>query len=373
MGKKIRYGQIILAGLLGMQAETALADADSPDPTTGQTPLFSGILAFETENDWTFQSDDPAGELSDLFNTIELVGGLNITPALSAQMHLTFEPVQDPTGNRTLLDQGLYAEELFVQYQGRQARLFAGKFNPTFGTAWDEAPGVYGVDFAEDYELAERLGLGAEVASGQTPVGILVLTGNIFTLDTSALSDSIITSRGRTNRTDGGAGNTETLDSFSITLDGANIPALPGLGYHVGYRFQQMGFGPADVADEHGFVAGLNGTMEMSAVELEWVGEVVFLDNAEGSRDQLWYYTFGAQVEFSRYNVAASFTGRPRNVFGGPNLDDRLFQVSAGVEIYNGWTLDAGYKTSVEDDVRSHTVGLLLAREFKFDIPRLRN
>ena len=370
MGQRIGIGPLLLAGMLSMQAEIAFADDHSPDPATGQMPLFSGVLAFETEDDWTYQSDDPGSELNDVFNTIELVGGLNITQAFSAQVHLTFEPVQDPTGDRFLVDQGLYVEELFVQYQGQWVRLFAGKFNPTFGTAWDLAPGVYGVDFAEDYELAERLGLGAAVASGQTPVGILVLTGSIFTLDTSSLSESIITSRGRTRRTDGGAGNTETLDSFSITLDGADIPALPGLGYHVGYRFQQMGFGPGDVADEHGFVAGLNGVIDLSAASLDWVGEVVFLDNAEGTIDQLWYYTFGAQLSFSRYNVAAAFTGRPRHVMGGPNLDDNLFQVSAGVEILNGWTLDAGYKTSVEDDVRSHTVGLLLAREFEFDIQR---
>lgn len=32
-----------------------------------------------------------------------------------------------------------------------------GKLNPGFGIAWDKAPGIYGTDLAEDYEISERI------------------------------------------------------------------------------------------------------------------------------------------------------------------------------------------------------------------------
>ncbi|GBF27058.1 hypothetical protein MnTg02_02103 [bacterium MnTg02] len=365
------WGPVALAGLLILQAGAGFADERPLDAAAPEQPaLFSGELELETENDWTFRSDDAANELNDLFNTIELTGGVNLSRAISAQVHLTYDPVLDPTGGRAFPDHGLYAEEIYGQYEGERVRLFAGKFNPAFGTAWDRAPGVYGVDFAEDYELAERLGLGGAIKIGSTRAGTLTLTGNAFALDTSKLSDSLFTSRGRTRRSDGGVSNTESLESFSVTLDGSEIPDLTDAGYHLGYRFQKRGRGPDDVADEHGLVAGLHGARQMSGAKLEWVGEVVYLDNAEGTRDELWYYTLGTAVSFAQYNLAVSYTGRPRMVEGGPDLDDRQIQVSAGVEMFDGWACDVGYKFHVEDGGDNHTVGLQLAKAFEINIPR---
>ena len=56
-------------------------------------------------------------------------------------------------------------------------------------------------------------------------------------------------------------------------------------------------------------------------------------------------------------------------VSGGSDFDDRLLQVSAGVELGNGWAADAGYKYNIEGDVDNHTAGFLLARSFSFGQP----
>ena len=79
-----------------------------------------------------------------------------------------FEPVQDPDpgDDRFLEDHGLYAEELFVNYETGHFAGYAGKFNPSFGTAWDLAPGIFGTDLAEDYEITERIGLGGALKFG---------------------------------------------------------------------------------------------------------------------------------------------------------------------------------------------------------------
>ncbi|GAB4226632.1 MAG: hypothetical protein Kow0032_04540 [Methyloligellaceae bacterium] len=338
-----------------------------PQPYAG-LDLFTGELVFETQYDNTFNSDDPASELSDRFNTIELTGGFALTRSLSTQVHFTYEPIRDPVRDRAFRDHGLYVEELFAQFERERFRVFAGKFNPSFGRAWDLAPGVYGTDLPEEYELAERVGAGAALTRSDTALGALTLTGNLFMLDTSELSDSWLEARGRTRLASGGVSNTESLDSFSITLDGTDIPGFAGLGYQVGYRHQKRGV--SEVADENGFVAALYGAKEMNGVGFEWIGEVVYLDNAEGTRDSLTYYTLGGVVTRGRYNLALSYTGKPRDVAGGADLDDKQLQLSMGVEVFDGWGFDVGYKFNETANVESHTVGFLIGRAFDLKLAR---
>ena len=49
------------------------------------------------------------------------------------------------------------------QFDTEHFSLFAGKFNPAFGLGFDLAPGIYGEDHPEDYELTERIGFGGSV------------------------------------------------------------------------------------------------------------------------------------------------------------------------------------------------------------------
>lgn len=189
---------------------------------------------FELQSDWTFAAEDEESELNDLYTTIEPFLALWVTPRVALMSGLVFEPVEEPDlgRSREFKDQGLFVETLFLTYEAERFSVYAGKINPPFGLAWDLAPGIYGVDFAEDYELTERIGGG----------GLLVLEGygshrlsaNTFFLDTSILSDSVVNTRGRTERSDGGASNTGDLSSFSVTLDGGEMPALPHLFYHLG-------------------------------------------------------------------------------------------------------------------------------------------
>ena len=73
--------------------------------------------------------------------------------------------------DRLFKDLAGYAEEIYVQYEGGPVRLFTGKFNPTFGQAWAKAPSVYGTDFAEGYQLTERIDLGGAVSAESEGLG----------------------------------------------------------------------------------------------------------------------------------------------------------------------------------------------------------
>lgn len=360
----------VLALMVGMASAPAFAKEDIDLPVLAEEgkgpfrPHMEVEAEVELQSDTTFKSDDPDNELTDTYPTISLGVGWLFTPNFSVLGSFTLEPVLDPGPgeDRFFEDVGGYVEEIFAQYETGPMRLFAGKYNPTFGQAWDKAPGLYGADFAEDYQLTERIGLG-----GAATFGSHTLTANAFFVDTTGLSESFGTQRGRTNLTDGGVGNTEELDNYSITLDGENIFDIKGLGYHIGYRHQSKeAKDNGNPSDENGFAASLFGEHEVNGLTIGWIGEYAMIDGYEGTNDEATWLTVGGSLGFDRYNVTASYTMRDRDVSGSPDIDDTLFAVSVGMELVDGWAGDIGYKYAEEDSVESQTVGIHLAKTFEF-------
>lgn len=333
------------------------------------SPQLNGIISFEIQNDWTYESDDPDLEVNSLYTTIEPYFILSLNDHLAFEAALVFEPVQDPdAGEDSEFDnEGLYAQELKFTYTGERLGLFIGKYNPTFGTAWDLAPGIYGSDFAEDYELTERLGFGGSYVFEALDVGTHTITANSFFTDTSILSDSTITRRGRTDKNDGGPGNTEDLSSLSVTLDSENPVGIEGLNTHLGLLHQAEGDADEGSGDQNGVVLGANYTMELSdTYELTGLAEWASISNTEGNDDTRYLTTSLVLNIDDNWNVAASYTGRTTNIEDEGDMDDNLFQLSAGYAFENGFTVDAGYRWAEEDNVESNGVGALIAYSYEF-------
>lgn len=356
---------------LALTAAPAVADEAADKPF----PRIDGEVLVELGGDYA--RDEDGVRTNDTYPTIEMGVGWLFTPSLSVQGSFIFEPVFDPDAgeSRAFDDLALYVEEIYGQYERGPFRLFAGKYNPTFGVAWDKAPGVYGVDMAEDYQLTERIGLGG-AASAATGFGKHTLTAGSFFVDTTSLSDSFGARRGMTGRADGGAGNTETLNNWSVTLDGEDLFGLQGLGYHAGYRYQAKGVdididedGTDDPAhDEAGYVAGLFGEHEVGPFTLGWIAEYAAVRNFEGveNADKRWF-TVGGSLAFDRYNAAVSYTLRDTDLsLAGDAADDYQLAFSVGTEIHDGWTADIGYKLLEEEDQRVDTVGFRLGKTFAF-------
>jgi hypothetical protein len=330
--------------------------------------LIDGSVVIELQNDLTVDSDDPSTEINDLFATVEIALGLNLTSIFSVQTLMVLEPVLDPDpfDDRFFGDHGGYVEELFLQAAFDNFRVFLGKFDASFGIAWDAAPGVYGTDFAEDYELAERLGGGFEVTFGDMYSGNHTIRANAFFADTSVLSESIFTNRGRTRRSSGGPSNTEALDSISVTLDGGDMPALDGVSYHLGFRHQSPGIG--DESDELGLVAGLQKTFDLeNGAAIETIIEGVSLHRADTGPDDIYYLTTGAAYIDGPWTWSASHTLRKTMVILGSDVTDHLAQASLGYEIAEGTSVNAGYRYSREAGIETHIFGLLFAMEFDFE------
>ena len=335
------------------------------------SPHLDVEVSVEFESDHTFRSDDAANKITDNYPSIGIGASWVFNRYFSVNGSFVAEPVvdADPGSTRRFFDDvGIYTEELYAQVQLQNLRLFGGKFDAPFGQAWDLTPGLYGTDFAEDYQLTERVGFGLGYGFGRTFIGDVDFTAGLYTADTSALSGSFFTQRPRKHLSDGGAGNSGDLDSFSVTLDGRNLPGLAGIAWHLGYSHQARGKTATDLHDENGYVGGLYGSHDLgNSLTFNWDAEIARLDHAGGGKDSTTYYTLGGVLTIAnKYNLALAHTTRAHDVAGGADYNDSTTQISAGMEVYDGWSLDVGYKIARADHVKSETVGVLLSRSFSF-------
>lgn len=318
-----------------------------------QDSRFSAEFSVEIESDYTFDSDDSDAELNDTFATIEAVLGYQLTERFSLRTGLVFEPVEDPDDDRFFQDQGVFAEELFLEYDFGAASVAVGKFNPGFGFAWDLAPGIFGVDFAEDYEITERVGAAVSVPFSGLG-GEHAVTLSAFTTDRSFLSGSLGSDRGQLRLEDGGVSNTDDVESFVLSLLGA----FGDTGYTLGIQNQAAGEG--DAADQAGVVAGLTHLIDAGGTELELLGEVAYFSEFDGTRQSATFATLGIAAPVGP--VILSGVVAVRDLEG--QSSDTLATVSAEWPLNDDLSLSLAYRYGDEDDVESQTLGALLAYAF---------
>jgi hypothetical protein len=227
--------------------------------------------------------------------------------------------VRESTRSGWFQGEGGYLEELNLLYRSDAFTIRLGKVHPNFGTAWDAAPGIYGTEFAEDYELTERLGAAVSYKFETILSGTHELTFNLFTVDTSVLSESVgarpefgleTTSRpDRARRWHGGAGNTGRLDSVALHLDGGDIHPLPGFSYHLGLRRQPRGVD--GVADETGYVAAVAWEIKLpNDVTLTPLAEYAHFEKFHGLDQSARYVTGAATLGWQAWTLSASTTLR---------------------------------------------------------------
>lgn len=333
-------------------------------------PRLEGEAAVEIQNDWVYNSDDPDQEVNTLFTKTEPHFVLSFNDKLAIEAGLVFEPVKDPdaSDDSYFYGQGLFAEELKLTYTTDDFGLYAGKFNPNFGTAFEQGLSIYGNDFAEDYELTERIGFGGFLPLNSDKFGAHTLSANVFFADTTFLSDSLITSRGRISKNDGGISNTEDLSSFSIALDSENLGGLDGLNTHLAYRHQKPGDADAGFDNEGGFVIGAdysaNLTDDVAGHALvEWAR----IDNVDGSPDDVDYLSMTVDLTIlGNWTLAESYSIRNFDMASGANVRDYIYEVTGGYYFDNGIGVNLGFTKAQEDNFDRQGLGLLLTYEYEF-------
>ncbi len=327
-------------------------------------PGFSEIkwedeLSIEIQNDNIYKSDDPDAEINDLYTTIESGMTLSFSDAVSLQNTLVIEPVLDtePGKDRTFDDTALYVEEIKFNYEKDFFSLFAGKFNPSFGWAWDKTAGLYGTDLPEDYEMTGKIGAGASFKFG--PDSKHSLTFNSFFADTSFLSDTTHKDTEALSKEDGGVSNTNDFSSYSISLEGEIIE---NFGYQLSHRVLAAGEG--DENDEKGYSVSLEYSFELSQnYRLVPFVEYASFDSYEGCKNDADYLTGSLSLEISSFNISAAYTSR--DFEGEEDISDYQYQLSAGYAFESGFSLDLGWKETEESEIQSRCLGMLAAYSLK--------
>lgn len=345
------------SNLLTSAAFLVTAAASTPLYAQDSGVKFSADFVVEIEDDYTFESTDKAAELNDLYATVEGAFALEFGQGTSINSTVLFEPIVDAVNDREFEDQGLFVEELYLAHEFSQGTVVAGKFNPAFGFAWDAAPGIFGGDFAEDYELAELIGV-----SASTPFGLFdgeaVVTGTFYMVDRTFLSDSLVNSRGNTDLNDGGLANTKAPVNFALTLYGETASRT---AYNLGFRLQDggdRGFG----VSEYGVVGGVATPVAFGDNEIELLAEAAYFPNSGGSRDAAALVTVGAAAPVGPVTLSAAYS--LREVENAPT--DHLLTTSAEMEIYEGVTGAVGYRFGREASESNHTVGAVIAFAFGY-------
>jgi hypothetical protein len=149
-----------------------------------------------------------------------------------------------PDANAFFRSEGLTMRQLFAAARPVQGlTLYGGKIHPNFGSAYDQEPGNF-YNFGSDYEQDERIGVGAEYLLPEWLGHRTRVSFESFFLDTSFLSESLLSRPGlddpdptvrpfRYTLGQFGPSNTESLSSFTAALRGGE--AERGLNYQVSF------------------------------------------------------------------------------------------------------------------------------------------
>jgi hypothetical protein len=204
--------------------------------------------------------------------TESLLGAYLLLPygfAVNGVLRLEQNPAEPDGRGQVFRNQALWADELYLTWSRGTVDLFGGKIHPRFGSAWDRGPGLYGTDFGREYELTEKLGIGARIwASDVLGISRWAGTHNIqveaFEADRTALSASAFNSRWTQTRTSvdpdtgetvtrsalrwrnraglGGPDNASFMAGSVVSLAGYGIPMPRGLaGYTASWSARRPG------------------------------------------------------------------------------------------------------------------------------------
>ncbi len=351
-------------------------------------PVLTGSLNLQLQSDKIFGGPAGTGMTRNTFSDSQANFGLFFNPNLSVQTTLRTLQVKAPTANNAFLyGQGAFVEQLYLNQETRDYALFGGKFDPAFGMAWLQAPGVYGNNFSNsftDYRLLEGDGVGGVYKHETLQYGDHELGLSAWFHDNTALSTSFLnrpafglptTLRpGRLRQSDGGPSNTGSPNSFSATLRGDNFPSLQNFAYNL--DFSSLARGVTETKRQTMLAVGAQYKVDLAKPwALKPLFEFVRIDNFAGNPGSLKqdrnYYTAGAELDWKEWSLSGVWGQRdlfnPRT--GGQlakDFSDQLYTVSAGYQFDFGLQLQLGYARQKILDLWTDTVGLLATYAYRF-------
>lgn len=363
-------------------ASIACSVAAAQESRDAKYPNVSGQILFESRNDHLITSNKTGISSNNAFINIEPDFSLNFNDKWSVKTGLRIFPMQTrqynyPERSRTFLsenrginqdDTGIIVEELKLNFENEDMKFFAGKFNPTFGTMYRRSKriGLFVTDITEEYELREKIGLGVAALLEDSEI-----TFNGFFNDTTGLSGSGIKNRKREDKNDGLAGNTQTLSSYSVTMEGEKLFGINDLFYNVGYR--SLGVDKIqNNARETAYTFNVEYLKKIGKdTSLIPLIEVVKIKNFTGRENRnAEYITMSLIAKYSGWS--ASVANVIRNIDNNyptatrSKSRDNLLQASVGYKFANNIAVDVSRANIKEDGHKGALLGVIVSYLYKF-------
>lgn len=263
-------------------------------------------------------------------------------------------------------DNGLLVEELKLNFENRDMEFFIGKFDPRFGTAHDKRKriGVFTSQFTEDYNLREKIGTGVSALLERSKISF-----STFFNDTTGLGDSALDDRGRASRSDGISGNTGTLSSYVVKLEGENFFGIDNLIYNIGYRSLSVD-DMDDRSREQGYVFGSEYLYKIGARSsiIPFI-ELVKINNFTGASGRGAFYKTAALIgKYRSWIGSVSYLTRDIDKYQTsiPEIKDRQIQLSVGYKFTNNIALDVTRSSLKEDGYSAAILGVALSYLYEF-------
>ncbi len=354
-----------------------------------QFPNISGEMLTEIRGDKIIEINgaDPNINKTAGYLNVELKSAINFNKEWSLKNSINFLPASRrqyiyPERSRFILgsekginrgvnvdDSSLVVEEIKIAYENEDMKFSAGKINPTFATLYrrNKRIGYFITDFTEDYEITEQIGYSLSSILEDTEI-----TLNNFFSDTTGLSDSGLNGRSKRNRNDNTAGNTGTLSSYSVTIEGRDFFEIDNLFYNVGYRSLGVNKDVRDLSREVGYTMNLEYLYKLGrSTFLIPLMEVVKIENFTGKLDRdAQYITTSLIFKYQGWNSSASYINRKidNNYAAAPtnNSKDSILQFNIGYKFKNNMALDVSRAAIEEDKVKATAIGAILSYFYEF-------
>lgn len=385
---------LLLAPLPALaQASSQLGDQAEPQQAALEAGGYKLIGQLETELNLDLNGRRGGRRgYSDLFNKTELGLYLSLPGGFAVNSVFKLEPADRPVdgSDRAFHAHAAWIDQLYLSWAQGPLQLFAGKIHPRFGMAWDEAPGLYGDDFAQGYELSEKIGGGvnlslSDLLGATDRVGQHSVQLEFFQADRTGLSSSLFARRwsyqdgqgrlrysARNRRAYGGPDNTEGVGNWVASLAGQEVPLPLGeLSYTLGYSSRRAGLDSLQAgtaATERGSVAGLAWEVplpwQLTATPLvEWVRQ----ENADGLRGlRRQVLTTGA--ELARGPVSLAYVYEWMKESGTDRAQAAMHTASASYELpwVDGLVWTVGWRRLREEGQAANDYGTQLSYSLRF-------
>ncbi len=275
-----------------------------------------------------------------------------------------------PTDDLYFDEHPIIVEQLNISYDADNFALYAGKFNPVVSLdyhAVQQTLGIWTYQTLEGYAIRERIGVGGAYKFKGGDYGNHRLDVSSFFADTTFLSGSLLFNRGDTQEDDGGVSNTESFESFAVSLGGndfysLNVDFVEDVFYRFGFAKQAAGEDNDD--DETRFSATLGYNPQLTKnISAKAFAEYVDIQHLEGEGDHdRAYLTTAAGLYYGGWNTAISYTGVMNDADEqDEDQNGHIFQVSGGYRlkdgVFKGLGVDLGWKTQEEEGEQRDTLG----------------